>query len=361
MFMVMRLKKISFILLIIFAIFSLNSCINNNEIPNSTNQINNNYDLETLKVVLETLKINETDKIIEENFSLPREVTAYGYKASLKWSSSDESVLKIIDYNCQIYRTSEAKSVILTALATFNSANLKKEFKIIIKEKEEPEYINILNLLANKIELPLNNNIAYNDFILPDFVRYNHYRATISWQSTSDAIKIDNYNVKILKYDTLVTLTATIFYDNQYMTKDFVIYLENNKSFIVNDVYAYDYNLDIKVYEDEIYNTSLEVALYIVAYNELPSNYVTKDEFNKLDYNKENMLSCGGDRFMNYEQLLPLDYYYECDILYNGGNRNAKRLVYSLNTLSVYYTIDHYESFNYIYINGSSKGSIYII
>ena len=360
--MVIKLKKLSFIFLIILTIFSLNSCIDNNEVLNPNNQTNDNYDLETLKVILETLNINESNKIIEDDFSLPSEVTAYGYKASLKWSSSDESLLKIIDYNCQIYRTSEDKSVIITANATFNSASLTKEFKIIIKEQEEPEYINILNLLADKIELPINGNIAYNDFILPDFVRYNHYRATISWQSTSDAIIIDNYNVKILTYDTSVTLTATINYNNQYITKDFVIYLENNKSFVVTEEYAYDYNLDIMVYEDEIYNTNLEVALYIVAYNELPSNYITKDRFNRTDYTKENMLSCGGDRFMNYEQLLPLnDYYYECDIEYDGGSRNAKRLVYSIDTLSVYYTSDHYDSFNYIYINGNSKGSIYLI
>ena len=36
--------------------------------------------------------------------------------------------------------------------------------------------------------------------------------------------------------------------------------------------------------------------------------------------------------------------YYECDIDYNGGNRGSKRIVYSNDGL-IYYTKDHYESF----------------
>ena len=39
--------------------------------------------------------------------------------------------------------------------------------------------------------------------------------------------------------------------------------------------------------------------------------------------------------------------YYECDIDYEGGYRNGKRMVYSTDGL-IYYTEDHYESFEEI-------------
>ena len=58
----------------------------------------------------------------------------------------------------------------------------------------------------------------------------------------------------------------------------------------------------------------------------------------------------GGDRFGNYEGLLPKEssrQYYECDIDYNGGYRNEKRIIYSNDGL-IYYTEDHYESFEEI-------------
>ena len=38
----------------------------------------------------------------------------------------------------------------------------------------------------------------------------------------------------------------------------------------------------------------------------------------------------------------------ECDIDYKTGNRNAKRLVYSNDGL-IYYTDDHYKSFEKLY------------
>ena len=40
--------------------------------------------------------------------------------------------------------------------------------------------------------------------------------------------------------------------------------------------------------------------------------------------------------------------YHECDIDYEGGFRNAKRIVYSDDGL-IYYTEDHYETFELLY------------
>ena len=62
--------------------------------------------------------------------------------------------------------------------------------------------------------------------------------------------------------------------------------------------------------------------------------------------------SIGGDRFGNREGLLPKAKgrtWYECDIDYRGGrSRGPKRIVYSSDGL-IYYTEDHYESFQQLY------------
>ena len=62
--------------------------------------------------------------------------------------------------------------------------------------------------------------------------------------------------------------------------------------------------------------------------------------------------SIGGDRFGNYEGLLPSKKgrtYTECDIGTKGkSSRGAKRIVFSNDGL-VYYTDDHYESFTRLY------------
>ena len=62
-------------------------------------------------------------------------------------------------------------------------------------------------------------------------------------------------------------------------------------------------------------------------------------------------MSIGGDRFGNREGLLPEApgrQYYECDIDFDGKYRNEKRIVFSNDGL-IYYTEDHYESFQLLY------------
>ena len=61
--------------------------------------------------------------------------------------------------------------------------------------------------------------------------------------------------------------------------------------------------------------------------------------------------SIGGDYFGNYEGLLPEAderEYHECDIDSDGGFRNAKRIVFSNDGL-IYYTEDHYKTFELLY------------
>lgn len=113
------------------------------------------------------------------------------------------------------------------------------------------------------------------------------------------------------------------------------------------------------VTEDGTYTTKEEVAEYLYLYGHLPSNFITKKEAKKLGWvsSEGNLdevapgMSIGGDYFGNYEGNLPEAKdrdYYECDIDFDGTYRNAKRIVFSNDGL-IYYTEDHYETFELLY------------
>ena len=104
------------------------------------------------------------------------------------------------------------------------------------------------------------------------------------------------------------------------------------------------------------YTTKEDVALYIHLYGELPLNFMTKKQAKDLGWEGGSLepiapgMCIGGDYFGNYEGLLPEDREYtECDIDTMGSkNRGAKRIVFSGDGL-IYYTEDHYESFELLY------------
>lgn len=111
--------------------------------------------------------------------------------------------------------------------------------------------------------------------------------------------------------------------------------------------------------EDGSYTSKEEVAAYIHEYGHLPSNFITKKEAKKLGWvsSEGNLgkvapgMSIGGDYFGNYEGNLPEAKgrdYYECDIDTDGSYRGAKRIVFSNDGL-IYYTEDHYETFELLY------------
>ena len=113
---------------------------------------------------------------------------------------------------------------------------------------------------------------------------------------------------------------------------------------------------DYDVEEGGRYDTMEEVAIYLTFFDELPENYITKKEAQALgwDNRKGNLwkvadgCSIGGDRFGNYEGLLPEGKgrrWTECDIDYEGGYRGGERLIFSNDGL-LYYTQDHYASFD---------------
>ena len=115
---------------------------------------------------------------------------------------------------------------------------------------------------------------------------------------------------------------------------------------------------DYDVEEGGRYDTMEEVAIYLTFFDELPENYITKKEAQALgwDNRKGNLwkvadgCSIGGDRFGNYEGLLPDAKgrrWTECDIGFDGGYRNGQRIVFSSDGL-IYYTADHYQSFDEI-------------
>ncbi len=98
-----------------------------------------------------------------------------------------------------------------------------------------------------------------------------------------------------------------------------------------------------------------DIADYIFEYGKLPDNFITKKEAQALGWDSSRNYvsdvapgkSIGGDRFGNYEGLLPDKkgrIWYEADCYYTGGKRNAYRILFSSDGL-VYYTDDHYESF----------------
>ena len=106
------------------------------------------------------------------------------------------------------------------------------------------------------------------------------------------------------------------------------------------------------------YTSKDDVALYIHIYGKLPDNFITKDEARKLGWESGGLEKyasgkcIGGDRFGNYEGLLPDAAgrsWTECDIDTLGrSSRGAKRIVFSNDGL-IYYTDDHYESFELLY------------
>ncbi len=101
------------------------------------------------------------------------------------------------------------------------------------------------------------------------------------------------------------------------------------------------------------------VVLYLYLYEELPDNYMTKEEARELGWEGGSVemykegAAIGGDTFGNREGLLPKEKgrtYTECDIDTDGEkSRGAKRLVFSSDGL-YFYTEDHYESFDEVIV-----------
>lgn len=110
--------------------------------------------------------------------------------------------------------------------------------------------------------------------------------------------------------------------------------------------------------EDGVYTTKDDVAFYLHTYGHLPGNFITKKEAEALGWSGGSLepyapgKCIGGSHFGNYEGILPEKdgrSYTECDIDTLGASkRGAKRIVFSNDGL-IYYTEDHYETFELLY------------
>ena len=110
--------------------------------------------------------------------------------------------------------------------------------------------------------------------------------------------------------------------------------------------------------EDGSYTTKEELALYIHTYGHLPGNFVTKAEASAAGWRGGGLdeylpgMCIGGDRFGNREGLLPEATgrsWTECDVnTLHAKSRGAERIVFSNDGL-IYYTGDHYDSFELLY------------
>lgn len=105
---------------------------------------------------------------------------------------------------------------------------------------------------------------------------------------------------------------------------------------------------------DELTKEAVVVA-YVKAHGKLPDNYITKREARAHGWNPSAGNLCdvlpgraiGGDVFTNRERSLPASkgrIWYEADLNYNCGNRNADRILFSSDGL-VYVTHNHYKTF----------------
>ena len=113
------------------------------------------------------------------------------------------------------------------------------------------------------------------------------------------------------------------------------------------------------ILESGSYTTPEDVAEYIHTFGTLPHNFIKKDDAIALgwDSKKGNLwevadgMSIGGDRFGNYEGLLPDSegrIWTECDVNYNGGFRGAERIIFSNDGL-IFYKNDNYQTFEQLY------------
>ena len=110
--------------------------------------------------------------------------------------------------------------------------------------------------------------------------------------------------------------------------------------------------------ENGTYTSKEDVALYVHTYGHLPSNYIDKREAEAAGWKSVsgNLWDvCPGKSicayFGNYEGKLPKKKgrkWTECDIGFKGKSRGSKRLIFSNDGL-IYYTGDHYETFEQLY------------
>ena len=118
-------------------------------------------------------------------------------------------------------------------------------------------------------------------------------------------------------------------------------------------------NFDEKKSDDNGSNSNIAeltnenvVINYVKKHHELPDYYITKSEAKRNGWNPGESLcdavpgkAIGGDHFSNREGSFPKgEQYFEADVNYECGHRNAERIVFTKSG-RVWVTHDHYKSF----------------
>ena len=152
----------------------------------------------------------------------------------------------------------------------------------------------------------------------------------------------------------VIEIAAPLIYDDDFVDVA-VVHIPDS-----GDTYTASPQTDAPPDENGSYYSKEDVALYLQTYKKLPPNYITKAEARKLGWEGGTPerfrpgAAIGGDVFGNYEGLLPEPQdYRECDIDTLGADsRGAKRIVYAEDFSAIWYTGDHYESFELLYAEG---------
>ena len=171
---------------------------------------------------------------------------------------------------------------------------------------------------------------------------------------------MNKQNIKLFLFFIIGLLTAflAMYLINNYriekknkevINSEVSINENNNENFKENKTSKesdFSGNIDELTNEDTVIN-------YVKSNHRLPDYYITKGEALKQGWvaSKGNLCdvlpgrAIGGDTFSNREITLPSgNKYFEADVNYNCGNRNADRIVFTKNG-DVWLTKNHYKSF----------------
>lgn len=150
----------------------------------------------------------------------------------------------------------------------------------------------------------------------------------------------------------LFGMSVMYVYNNFIADKEVLNKTEKPPVFLKNEDHKYRSTPENS---SKIYSITEEktVINYVKEHHRLPEYYITKTKAKKLGWNPSQGNLCevlpgkaiGGDHFSNREKKLPKnEQYFEADVNYNCGNRNADRIVFTKDG-EVYLTKNHYKSF----------------
>ncbi len=128
-------------------------------------------------------------------------------------------------------------------------------------------------------------------------------------------------------------------------------FLNRNQNTTTHNVF----NTDTAVLKIDQLTQEAVVVSYVKKHNQLPPYYITKSEARKSGWDASAGNLCevlpgraiGGDIFSNREGNLPNTdkrKWFEADLNYNCGRRNADRILFSNDGL-IYVSLDHYKTF----------------